>query len=100
MKRVPTRSDPGSAPCVTTVPGRRLSVRVPVAAEMLGIGKTKLYELIAAGEVEVVKIGTATLIPVRSLEALIERHCTGAAMQPAAKRGRGRPRASFRTLHA
>ncbi|MGE4307251.1 MAG: helix-turn-helix domain-containing protein [Novosphingobium sp.] len=41
---------------------------------MTGIGRSKLYELIAAGEIEIVKIGSVTLIPVASLQALIARH--------------------------
>lgn len=49
------------------------TVRIPVAARMLGIGKTKLYELIAQNEIEVLKLGSATLIVVASLQALIER---------------------------
>nr|WP_245656255.1 helix-turn-helix domain-containing protein [Novosphingobium naphthalenivorans] len=41
---------------------------------MTGIGRSKLYELIAAGEIEIVKIGAVTLIPVASLQALIARN--------------------------
>lgn len=33
---------------------------------MLGISKTKLYELIAQNEIEVIKLGSATLIVVAS----------------------------------
>lgn len=40
---------------------------------MTGIGRSKFYELIAAGEVEIVKIGTMTLVPTDSLRKLIER---------------------------
>ena len=50
-----------------------LCVRVGVAARMIGIGRTKFYELINAGEVETIKLGTATLIPTASLAALVER---------------------------
>lgn len=73
----------------------RLTVRIPIAAEMLGIGRTKLYELIAEGEVDIIKIGKATLVTVRSLEALIERHCAARTSEPTDKRRRGRPRVSF-----
>jgi excisionase family DNA binding protein len=51
----------------------RLTVRIPMAANMLGIGRSKLYELISAGEVEVIKIGKATLIVVESLQRFVER---------------------------
>lgn len=50
-----------------------LTVRILVAARMLGIGKTKLYELIAQREIEILKLGSATLIVVDSLHAFIER---------------------------
>jgi excisionase family DNA binding protein len=51
-----------------------LTVRIPAAVRMTGIGRSKLYELIASGDIEIVKIGTSTLIPVASLQALIERN--------------------------
>jgi excisionase family DNA binding protein len=51
----------------------RLTVRIPMAANMLGIGRSKLYELISAGEIEVIKIGKATLIVVESLQRFVER---------------------------
>jgi excisionase family DNA binding protein len=38
---------------------------------MLGIGRSKLYQCICAGEIETVKVGRATLIPVDSLHAFI-----------------------------
>ena len=50
-----------------------LCVRVNVAARMIGLGRTKFYELIGNGEVEVLKVGNATLITTASLLAFIER---------------------------
>ena len=50
-----------------------LCVRVSVAAQMIGIGRTKLYELIEAGELSTLKIGSATLITTDSIVAFIER---------------------------
>lgn len=50
-----------------------LCVRIKVAARMIGIGRTKLYELIGNGEVDVVKVGKATLVTTASLNAMIER---------------------------
>lgn len=50
-----------------------ICVRVNDAARMIGIGRTKLYELIATGELETVKIGKATRITIASLHALVER---------------------------
>lgn len=48
-----------------------ISVRVKQACKIIGIGRSKLYELIAAGEIETVKLA-ATLIPMASLVSLIE----------------------------
>ena len=41
--------------------------------QLAGIGRSKLYELIAAGGVDVVKIGASTLITVASLRRLIQK---------------------------
>ena len=57
----------------TIDPAPLLSVRLGVASQMIGIGRTKLYELIKAGDLETVKIGRATLVTMRSLRRLIER---------------------------
>ncbi|MBN8850140.1 MAG: hypothetical protein BGO24_14360 [Sphingomonas sp. 67-36] len=50
----------------------RISVRVPDAVKLTGIKRTKLYELIRNGEIEIVKVGTATLIPIESLKKYID----------------------------
>jgi excisionase family DNA binding protein len=50
-----------------------ITVRIPEAIRLTGIGRSKLYELIANRDVEIVKIGRCTLIPMASLHALIER---------------------------
>ena len=57
----------------TIDPAPLLSVRVGEASWMIGIGRTKIYELIKAGDLETVKIGRATLVTIRSLRRLIER---------------------------
>ncbi len=51
-----------------------IAVRVPQAAKMIGIGRSKLYELINEGAIETVKLGSVTLVTVKSLHALIERY--------------------------
>ena len=50
-----------------------LCVKVNDAARMIGIGRTKLYELISKGELETVKIGKATRITTASLHELVRR---------------------------
>jgi excisionase family DNA binding protein len=51
---------------------RPLSVRVADASRLTGIGKTKLFELIADGTLETTSIGRRRLILYRSLQRLIE----------------------------
>ena len=60
----------GPRPRVTVAP---IAVRVPEAAKMLGIGRSRFYELIDSGDIEIVKLGRATLVPVDGPHALIER---------------------------
>ena len=38
---------------------------------MIGVGPTRLYELIAAGEIETVKLGKATRVTTASLRDLV-----------------------------
>ena len=51
-----------------------LAVRIREACRLTGIGRSKLYELIAVGEIETIKVGASTLIPISSLERFLERH--------------------------
>jgi excisionase family DNA binding protein len=51
----------------------RLLVSVDQTMRTLCIGRTKLYELIAGGELEIVKIGTATRVVASSIETYVER---------------------------
>lgn len=50
-----------------------IAVRVKEACRLTGIGRSKLYELIADGDIEIVKVGAMTLVPLESLRGLIER---------------------------
>lgn len=50
-----------------------ICVRINDAARMIGVGRTKLYELIAAGEVETVKLGKSTRVTTASLYDLVRR---------------------------
>lgn len=54
-------------------PFEPICVRINDAARMIGVGRTKLYELISAGELETVKIGNATRITTASLHELIKQ---------------------------
>ena len=55
-----------------SLPLEPLSVRISVAVQLTGIGRSKLYELIAAGQLETVKVGASTLVIVASLKQLIQ----------------------------
>lgn len=50
----------------------RIAVRIPEACRMIGIGRSKLYELMESGELETIKIGTSRLVLVSSLQAFVE----------------------------
>jgi hypothetical protein len=58
---------------VLLLPLEPLTVRIPVGVQLTGIGRSKLYGLIAAGEVETVKVGASTLVTVASLRRLIQK---------------------------
>ena len=51
-----------------------ICVRIAVAVQLTGIGRSTLYELIAAGEIETVKVGRSTFIRYDSLKRLFEKH--------------------------
>lgn len=57
---------------------------IPEAARMLSIGRTLAYELIAAGELEVVHINRAARVPLDAVHAFVERR-RAAASVPAAR---------------
>jgi len=50
----------------------KILVSIPDAAQALGIGRSKLYELIGEGHLETVTIGRRRLVRVESIRALAE----------------------------
>ena len=44
-----------------------ITVRINEACRLTGIGRSKLYELIQAGEIKIIKVGSITLVPTESL---------------------------------
>ena len=50
-----------------------LAVRVREACRLTGIGRSKLYELMAAGEIRIIKVGSITLIPFAGLRQFLEQ---------------------------
>lgn len=51
-----------------------ITMRIPDACRFTGISRSTLYLLIARGEVEVIKMGTTTLVLTESLRQMIESH--------------------------
>jgi len=49
-----------------------LTVPIRTAATMLGIGRSTLYELLDAGEIETIKVGRRRLVLVAGLKAFVE----------------------------
>ena len=60
-----------------------LLVRVSQAGEILGVGRSTVYELIARGEIETVHIGRCCRVPVAALDEYVERLRGTAGASPA-----------------
>ena len=64
MPPVHSKQAPANAPLLITI---------REAATILRLGRSKVYELIGAGELEVVHIGRACRLPIDGVEAYVER---------------------------
>lgn len=51
----------------------RLLLRVEEAAELVGLGRSKVYELVQSGELESVTVGRARRIPRAAVDAFVEK---------------------------
>ena len=56
----------------------KLAYSIPEAAKALGISKTTIWRLIAAGDLSTFKIGCRTLIRSDALRGLVDRHSKAA----------------------
>jgi hypothetical protein len=66
---------------VATVPEARpepVAVAILDACHMIGCGRTMLYELMAAGEVDAITIGRRRLVTTASIRAMIDRRVAAA----------------------
>jgi excisionase family DNA binding protein len=54
----------------------RLLLRIPEAAQRLGLGRSTVYQLIAAGHLPIIRIGRAVRIPVAGLTHWVENQST------------------------
>ena len=64
-------ADTGERNHTTTTVGGPLLLTALQAAEMLSVGRTSVYELIAAGELETVHIGRSMRIPADSVHTFV-----------------------------
>jgi excisionase family DNA binding protein len=51
-----------------------ITVRIPTALKMIGLGRSKFYELVQEGEIELIKVGRTSLVLVESLHTFVARH--------------------------
>lgn len=57
----------------------QIAMRPVEAADLLGIGRSKVYEMVGAGVIPSVRIGASVRIPLESLRAWIARQTDDAA---------------------
>jgi excisionase family DNA binding protein len=58
-------------PMATIVPGERLVLTVAEAGELLGISRAFAYELVARGELPVLRLGRRIVVPKAALLAMV-----------------------------
>lgn len=51
----------------------KLLLRIPEAAELVGLGRSKIYELIREGEIPIIRIGRSLRIPAAELRLWVSR---------------------------
>lgn len=61
--------DPGSEAVRAMI--EPISVRIPDAVRITGLSRSRIYQLIACGDIEAAKVGRSTVVLVASLRALI-----------------------------
>jgi excisionase family DNA binding protein len=52
---------------------RRLTLTVGEASQVLGVSRSSAYELVRRGELPSMRLGRRIVIPVRALDALLDR---------------------------
>ncbi|WP_083514494.1 helix-turn-helix domain-containing protein [Bradyrhizobium sp. DASA03076] len=55
---------------------QRLTCTIDEACQATGLGRTKLYELIGAGQLDTRTVGRRRLVLVRSLHSLLDLNCS------------------------
>lgn len=54
-------------------PATRLGYRISELCAATGLGRTKIYELIASERLEVVRVGRCTIVKAASVDALLQQ---------------------------
>ena len=68
----PSRGAPNSEPAL--IQDDRLAVSIKDAARLIGIGRTKLYELLDNGQLQNIRLGSRRLILMDALRKLLADH--------------------------
>lgn len=74
---MPTNFHTDAEQCHSANP--RLAVRIAEACRLIGIGRPKFYEMIAAREIEVIKVGAITLVSMAELKRFLASRRVGAS---------------------
>ena len=48
-----------------------ISVKIPEAVRLTGLSRSRIYELMASGDIQYAKVGTSTLVLVESLRRFV-----------------------------
>ena len=67
LRLAETQTAQGGRPTATIVPGERLVLTVAEAGELLGISRAFAYELVARGELPVIRLGRRIVVPKAAL---------------------------------
>src|SRR5271169_2833398 len=70
----PSNLHPMDGPNMYSCTSDRITATIPEFRRLSGIGRSRIYELLDAGELESVYIGSRRLILIDSYRKLIERH--------------------------
>lgn len=65
----------------------RLLIRPLEAAEIIGVGRTTIYEMLSTGVLPSVRIGRSLRIPVDKLREWAEQQCSTAALNQESSNG-------------
>ncbi len=75
---LPSPPEPGSQNLPTAILGERLVLSVAEAGELLGLSRAFAYELVARGELPVVRFGRRIVVPKAALLELLGSAASGA----------------------